>query len=193
MKKSDSHLTRNNLKALEAPFSEEVAGILEKFPQTNGYLLKLFRMWANSPRHLKKFSAASLLDKGSPLSIREREIVILRTTALKNCEYEWGVHVTVFAEKAGLSKEQIQNTLEAETSPALWASKEHLLLNICDELQRSGVLSAETKATFQLAYSSEAQLEIFALCGFYTTVAFTANNSEIGLEPFAANFQAFKK
>lgn len=185
--------TDHKLEALEAPFSAEAAEILSKFPQTNGYLLKLFRMWANSPRNLMKFASSSLLDKGSPLSIREREIVILRTTALKNCEYEWGVHVTVFAKKVGFTKEQVSDTLSKETNSTLWTSKEHLLLNICDELQKSGVLSSETKAALQSEYTAEAQLEIFALCGFYTTVAFTANNSEIGVEPFAATFEAYKK
>ena len=35
-----------------------------------------------------------------PLSLREREIVIDRTCALTGCEYEWGVHVAIFAEAA---------------------------------------------------------------------------------------------
>jgi len=48
------------------------------------------------------------------------------------------------------------------------------------------------KDALQLEFSVKAQLEIFALCRFYTTVSFTANNSEIGLEPFAATFDDYR-
>ncbi|GAA3246389.1 carboxymuconolactone decarboxylase family protein [Dactylosporangium siamense] len=33
------------------------------------------------------------------LTLREREIVILRTCARRGCEYEWGAHVLVFANR----------------------------------------------------------------------------------------------
>ena len=54
---------QNVLKALVAPFHPEASKILSQFPSRDGYLLKLFRMWANSPRHLQKFASSSLLDK----------------------------------------------------------------------------------------------------------------------------------
>ena len=46
-----------------------------------------------------------------PLSLREREIVIDRTCALTGCEYEWGVHVAIFAGAAELTEEQIRATV----------------------------------------------------------------------------------
>lgn len=181
----------NKLMALEPPFIKESEELLSKYPSENGYLLKLFRMWANSPRHLKKFGAASLLDADSPLTIRLREIIILRTTAIYQCEYEWGVHVTVFASKAGLTKQQIKDTLAPQLDPQLWSPKERLVLNIVDELKEYSSIQDDTKAKMQIEFNLEEQLEIFALQGFYITVAFTANNSEIGLEPFAAKFSDY--
>ena len=118
--------------------------------------------------------------------------MILRTTALSNCEYEWGVHVSIFASKVGLTKQQVQDTLSPEINKQLWSSQEILLLNIVDELKRNSTLSGETKDKFQSEFKVEAQLEIYALCGFYMTVAFTANNSEIGLESFAATFNEYQ-
>jgi hypothetical protein len=47
---------------------------------------------AQSPHIFAKMFAGGLLDKG-PLSLRQREIVIDRTTARLGCAYEWGVHV----------------------------------------------------------------------------------------------------
>ena len=43
--------------------------------------------------------------------MREREIVIDRTSALNGCEYEWGVHVAIFAGHAGLSDEEVRATV----------------------------------------------------------------------------------
>ena len=58
--------------------------------------LVLFRVMAGHGRAWDKFRAGGLLDPG-PLSLRMREIVIDRTCALNKCEYEWGVHVAIFA------------------------------------------------------------------------------------------------
>jgi Carboxymuconolactone decarboxylase family len=41
------------------------------------------------------------------LTIREREIVIDRVTTSCGAEYEWGVHVAAFADKAALTEDQI--------------------------------------------------------------------------------------
>jgi len=62
--------------------------------------------------------AGGLLDKG-PLSLRQREIVIDRTTARLGCAYEWGVHVAFFADKAGFTSEQVAATVtEDRDAPA---------------------------------------------------------------------------
>jgi len=188
---SNTSSDANKLVPLEPPFKEGTAQILDNFPSQNGYLLKLFRMWAMSPRHLRKFASASLLDDSSPISTRLREVVILRTTANHNCEYEWGVHVTVFAKAVNFSEEQIKDSLLPQVNLALWNQEELLLLEVVDQLTLSGMLDPSLKARFQKTFKVEQQLEIFALCGFYSTVSFTANNSEIGLEPFAAKFSDY--
>lgn len=77
------------LKPIEPPFSPDVAEIFAQYPQgKDGYIIRLFRVFANSMRFLTKKGALNLLDKESPVSLREREIAILRVTANKDCEYE---------------------------------------------------------------------------------------------------------
>jgi hypothetical protein len=56
------------------------------------------------------------LSKRLSLSMRDREIIIDRTCARCRCEYEWGVHVAFFAERAGLSSQQITSLLVAEAA-----------------------------------------------------------------------------
>ena len=84
----------NTLNPIKEPFPEDIVKLLSRYPKIDGYLLTLFRTFANSQRFLEK-GVPNLLDEESPLKIRDREIVILRVTANNNCEYEWGIHVTV--------------------------------------------------------------------------------------------------
>lgn len=180
---------KSTLKPLAPPYSESISAALTQYPQQDGYLLKLFRVFANSTRFLTGKGVINLLDKQSPLSLRERELTILRTCANRNCEYEWGVHVSLFAKKANLNSDQIANTLDKETSHDCWNNDEQLLLTAIDQLCENGKLSDSTLESFQTAWSPEEQLEILALCGNYHTVSFVANISKIQPEQFAARFK----
>lgn len=177
------------LDTVEPPYSPEIAEALSRYPQSSdGYIIKLFRVFANSTRFLTKKGALNLLDKESPLSIREREIVILRTTANKNCEYEWGVHVMVFGKAANLDQEQINATRNGDSDMACWKPEERLLIECVDQLCMKGSIEENTIEKFQQTWTLEQQLEIFALCGNYHLISFVANSSRIGLEPMSPRF-----
>jgi hypothetical protein len=83
-------------------------------------LLILFRTMATNERASRKFREGSLLDRGS-LSLREREIVIDRTTALANCEYEWGAHIEIFPKAVKFADEQIAATKNGNVNSACWS------------------------------------------------------------------------
>jgi alkylhydroperoxidase family enzyme len=172
---------------LEAPFPPEVDSILEKYPKQNGYLLRLFRVFAQSLRFLTK-CVPNLLDDDSPLSLKEREIVILRTTANTGCEYEWGVHITVFAKAANLSLHQAEATRTSDIVGAFELLKERVLIEVVDQLMEDGSLDAHTLVSFREYWSKEEQLEICALCGTYQTISYVANISDMSHESFAARF-----
>jgi Carboxymuconolactone decarboxylase family len=125
------------LQPLEAPYAPDVAALLERYPKQGGYLLTLFRTFANSKRFLER-GVANLLDKESPLPLRQREIVILRVTANLDCEYEWGVHVAAFGRAARFSDAQIAATRLAEADAPCWTAEEALLLRVVDELCAKG-------------------------------------------------------
>ncbi len=176
------------LAPVEPPFSDDIAGILASYPQRNGYLLSLFRVFANSKRFLVK-GVVNLLDKASPLTMREREIVILRTCANNQCEYEWGVHVTAFGEHAGLSVQQVAATAAGEISrDADWTGRDRLLLQVVDDLCERSRISAAHYEAFQLTWDLPQQLEIIALVGNYHTISFVANTVALENEDFAAVF-----
>ena len=120
--------------------------------------LALFRTVASSQRAWDKFSGGSLLDKG-PLPLREREIVIDRTTARCGCDYEWGIHVALFGERAGLSREQLAATAAESIDAELWSEPEAVLLVTVDALLDRKRLSEDEYARLAAHYSAEQILE----------------------------------
>ncbi|HXZ85313.1 MAG TPA: carboxymuconolactone decarboxylase family protein, partial [Myxococcota bacterium] len=95
------------------PFGPELDAALAKLTPPGAEPLRLFRTLAHNPRVLARFLAGGLLDRGS-IGLRERELAILRTCARCGSEYEWGVHVAVFAGRAGLSPEEVRATCRRE-------------------------------------------------------------------------------
>ena len=106
---------------LQPPYEPDIQAQFDRIMRGAPPLM-LFRVIAGNARAWEKFRAGSLLDPG-PLSLREREIVIDRTGALTGCEYEWGVHVTIFAQAAGLTAEQIRATVREGASAVLVAQR----------------------------------------------------------------------
>ena len=94
---------------LQPPYAPEIKQQFDRIMRGAPPLM-LFRVMASQPRAWEKFRVGSLLDRG-PLTLREREIVIDRTCALNRCEYEWGVHVAIFADAARLTKDDIRATV----------------------------------------------------------------------------------
>ena len=181
---------QNPLSPIAEPFPPETAEILARYPQRDGYVLKLFRSFANSTRFLRK-GVANLLDRESPLPMRQREIVILRVTANLGCEYEWGVHVAAFSGHVGLTPAQIHATTAAGSVADCWEDPaERLLLDVVDDICRAGAPAAERRDGFRANWTVEQQLEILALCGNYHTISFVAKTAELEPEDFAARFPA---
>lgn len=123
------------------------------------------------------------------LSIRDREILINRTCARCDCEYEWGVHVVFFADAAGLSRDQIASLTHGDRSDRCWnEARDQLLIAAADSLHdRSGfdeTLDAELTNTF----SEPEMLDIMMLCGWYHAISFTANGAKVDLEEGAPRF-----
>jgi alkylhydroperoxidase family enzyme len=163
------------------PFDEQVAASLERLTRPPQPPLRLFTTLARDPRLLQKFLAGSLLDKGH-LSLRQREIAILRTTALCRSEYEWGVHVAVFSGKAGLTSEEVRATAEGRADAACWTSPEaRALMRLCDALHARCDIDDELWGELAAHYSDGAILELLMVAGFYRTVSYLTNGLRLPL------------
>src|SRR5271155_739096 len=117
---------------LQPPYEAEIQSQFDRIMRGAPPLM-LFRVMASNPRAWEKFRAGSLLDRG-PLSLREREIVIDRTCALTGCEYDWGVHVSAFADAAGLTEAEIRATVREGAEAPCWSAPERALIAAADAL-----------------------------------------------------------
>jgi alkylhydroperoxidase family enzyme len=149
--------------------------------------LVLFTTVARDPRLREKFFGASLLDRGH-LSLRQREIVIDRVTALCGSEYEWGVHVAIFGDKAGLATNQLYSLVHGGPQDGCWAEEERVLLRLCDELHSNATADEELWRNLREHYSEEAIMELLMLAGFYRMVSYLTNVLRLPLEDFAVRF-----
>ncbi|HEX4587230.1 MAG TPA: carboxymuconolactone decarboxylase family protein [Mycobacterium sp.] len=149
--------------------------------------LVLFTTMARDRRLFFKFFNSGLLDRGN-LTIREREIVIDRVTASCGAEYEWGVHVSVYAEKAGLTETQIASLFTGGPDDECWADEDRVLIRLCDDLHQRCTVDDEIWAQLAACHSDEAILELLMLAGTYRTVSYLVNGLRLPLEPGARRF-----
>ncbi|HYD94837.1 MAG TPA: carboxymuconolactone decarboxylase family protein [Noviherbaspirillum sp.] len=170
----------------EPPYDPALAAAFERAMPPGHAPLKLFRTMARNPRLLQRMFAGSLLDKGA-ISLRERELMILRTCARCGSEYEWGVHVAFFAGRAQLSEQEVAATL-GPAGADCWSERDALLIRMADELHESADLSDALWAGLERAFSVEQLLELIALAGYYRTISCLTNACRIELEPQAARF-----
>jgi alkylhydroperoxidase family enzyme len=171
---------------LEPPYAPDIQDQFDRIMRGAPPLM-LFRVMAGHARAWEKFRAGSLLDKG-PLNLRAREIVIDRTCALNKCEYEWGVHVAIFAQAAGLMKEQIRATVCEDADAPCWPKAERALVAAVDALHHRATWSDAEFAALAAHFDDAQILEIIMLCGFYRTVSYLANALALPLEETAARF-----
>jgi alkylhydroperoxidase family enzyme len=171
---------------LSPPYAPEIQEQFDRIMRGAPPLI-LFRVMASQKRAWEKFRGGGLLDRG-PLTLREREIVIDRTCALNACEYEWGVHVTAFAQAAHLTDEQVRATVQDDADAPCWLEAEKVLIATADALHHRSTLSKEEFAALKAHYDDAKILEIIQLCGFYHTVSYLANGLDLPLEEFGARF-----
>jgi alkylhydroperoxidase family enzyme len=130
----------------------------------------------------------SLLDRGS-IARRDREIVILRTCARCGSEYEWGIHVAVFAARCGLTPEEVAASLRTDTDHTPWSARDRLLVRLADELHDSASISEALWGELAGRFRADQLIELVVLAGFYHTVSFLTNAIQIEPEEAAPRFR----
>jgi alkylhydroperoxidase family enzyme len=173
---------------LQPPYPPEVQADFDRIMR-GAPPLAIFRTVARNPRVLSRLIAGGLLDPGS-ITLRQRELVILRSCALCGAEYEWGVHAAVYGAKAGLTPLEIAATGCGRAAASTWSADEQLLLRLCEALHGSANVDDALWAELRAAFREDQLIELVMLCGLYHAVSFVVNALRIEREPFAPRFAA---
>ena len=176
---------------LNPPHPEAVEAALAPMSPPGVAPIALFRLFA---RNLPMTEAMHgwggyELNRQLSLSLREREIVIDRTCARCGCEYEWGVHVMVFADRAGLTRDQTASLTHGGPNDPCWPSdRERLLIAATDSLHDTSDIDDALWAQLAAAFDERQLLDLLLLCGWYHAIAFAARATRLPPEPGAPGF-----
>ena len=171
---------------LEPPYPAEVQADFDKLMRGAPPLL-LFRTVARNPRVLQRFMAGALLDRGS-ISLRTRELMILRTCARCGSEYEWGVHVAVFGAKAGWTAEQRHSSVHGGADDPCWSAEDRLVIRLADQLHDTDRVDDALWDELSAHFGPEQLIELIMLAGLYHGVSYLTNAIAVAREPFAPAF-----
>jgi len=181
-------MTTPRIAPLEPPYAEatqqDFDRVMRGLPPLN-----IFRTVAQNPRVLSRMVAGGLLDKGS-ISLRQRELVILRTCALCRAEYEWGVHVAAYGAKAQFTPEQIAATVHGDAAATPWSDEEKLLIGLCDALHRQRNIDDSLWSELSAVFNAAQLIELLMLAGFYQMVSCVVNAARIEHQQGTPHFPA---
>lgn len=127
-------------------------------------------LFAHHPQLTKAYNAfTGHVLFGTSLSLRHRELLVLRVAAVRDSAYEWAQHV-ILGRDAGLSDEEIDRVRDDPASAA-WSPLERALFSAVDELIGGAALADETYAALAEEFSAEQLLDTVFTVGNYDLLA----------------------
>ena len=162
-----------------ADWNEKQAEVMQRFGE--GDIANVFKTMINHPDLFRRWVvfANHILGK-STISVRDREILILRIAYIVRSEYEWAQHVLI-ARREGLSEDEIKMTQTGPDTHDL-ATTDRLLLQATDELKDDTFISDETWSGLSEHYSTEQIMDIIFTVGQYNMLAMGLNSMGVQLD-----------
>ena len=112
-----------------------------------------------------------------------------RVCARCGCEYEWGVHVAFFAERAALTAEQVGSLTHGAASDDCWTDPaERALIEAVDALHDTADLDDELWSRMAEHFDDRQILDLLMLCGWYHAISYAARAARVDLESGAPRF-----
>jgi len=177
--------------AMSAPYEPEIARRLDAMMPPGVPPIGLFRTFVHNLPMTDAMAEWGAYELGPPLSLsmREREILIDRTCARCGAEYEWGVHIMFYAERVGLTPDQVTSLTHGSPDDACWTSpRERLLVCAADALHESADIDDALWADLAAELTNAEILDLLFLCGWYHAISYVARAARVDLEPGAPRF-----
>ncbi|HEU0192046.1 MAG TPA: carboxymuconolactone decarboxylase family protein [Mycobacterium sp.] len=140
----------------------------------------VFRAYAEGPI----LGLRGLLYTGQ-VSNADRELCILRVTARRGAEHEWGVHVAYFGKTSGLTASQVRATVTDETPDPQWTDRQRGVLAVADAVADVRSFSDAEAALIHRTLTEADRAEFVATAALYLGIATQCRVLEIPPEPGA--------
>lgn len=114
------------------------------------------------------------------LSVRQRELLVLRVAAVRGAEYEWRQHV-VLARDAGLDDDEIARVEAGPGAPG-WSPLERALLSAVDELVADARVADGTWATLAAELDDQQLMDLVFTVGAYDLLAMALRSFGVELD-----------
>ena len=170
---------------VEPPYDDDTAAVLGAL----GPPIALFRAFARRPERARAIHGWGryYLSRQVSMSLRHRELVIDRTTALCGADYEWGIHISVFADKVGLTAEQVASLAAGDPDDACWTDPgDRAVIRAVDAVHHQHDLTDTQWRALVSAVGEDGAIDLLLIAGWYHAISFTARALRLPLEPGSA-------
>jgi len=166
---------------VEPPYQPEVATALAAL----GPPIALFRLFARKPERAHAIHAWGryYLSRHLSLSLRDRELVIDRTTARCGADYEWSIHLSVYAAKAGLTDAQIASLQTGYGRDPCWDTHDRAVIDAVDALHDHNDLDDAHWDRLVDAVGPDGAIDLLLVCGWYHAISYVARCTRLAPEP----------
>jgi alkylhydroperoxidase family enzyme len=120
------------------------------------------------------------LQFSTTLSLRERELLVLRVAVVRRAEYEWAQHIVVGLD-VGLSDDDIARVAEGPDAPG-WSPLEQAMLRAVDELVADATISDTTWRVLAEHLDEQQLMDLVFTVGCYDVVAMAFRTFRIPLD-----------
>lgn len=165
------------IEPLSEPYTAEVAERLTALMPGGGKPIRLFRTFVRNLPMAAGLNAWGnyYFSRQLSLGLRDRELVIDRTTARCGCDYEWGVHVATYGGRVGLTAEQLRSIARGSPLDSCWSAHDALVLEAVDALHDTATIDDDLWGRLAAEFADAQLLDLFLLTGWYEAISFAAN------------------
>lgn len=179
---------------MSEPYPPEVVERLAALMPAGQPPIRLFRTFVRNLPMAAGLNAwgSYYLSRRLSLSLRDRELVIDRTTARCGCDYEWGVHVATWGSRVGLTEAQVCSLAHGSPADACWSEHDALVLQAVDTLHDTATIDDELWSRLAGAFTDAQLLDLLLLAGWYHAISFAANAVRVEPEDGAPRLAAVR-
>jgi alkylhydroperoxidase family enzyme len=150
-------------------------GPLEALPEFNATMAK-------APDLMFGYLALSTFLFQGKLSMRDRELAVLRVGWLCRAPFEWSEHVKIAKRMAGVTDEDVER-MKVGSGAEGWNAHEAAVIRAVEELFADAMISDETWAVLARTLDEQQLLELPILVSLYQGTAYLQNSVRVRLMP----------